>query len=120
MGYPVCSRTGKCVGIVTFHDIDEAMSRGHIAEPVRWCCTRRPVTIYQTDTLEKALQKMGEHDIGHIPVVSRKDRKKLRGFITKGDILREYAKAHMEEKKSTNFWKLSKKRKGKKKVIEDD
>jgi CIC family chloride channel protein len=98
MGFPVMNKTKKCCGIITFHDVDRAMSNGYMAEPARWFCTRRPVVTYRGESLEDCLQKMQAHEISHLPVVSRKNKKKLRGFITKGDIMRTYAKKHMKKR----------------------
>jgi CIC family chloride channel protein len=111
MGFPMMDGD-KCCGIVTFHDIDKAMTNGKIAEPARWFCTRRLIVTYKNESLEKALQKMRRYDISHLPVMSRKDKKVLKGFITKGDILKTYAKKHMKERHKGLFNKKQKAGKG--------
>lgn len=113
MGFPVMDRSGRCCGIITFHDVDRAMSHGYVAEPARWFCSRRPVVTYRNETLEDALQKMQKHDISHLPVVSRKEKKKLRGFITKGDVLKTYAKRHLQERKRRSYYSIFSKKKKK-------
>lgn len=98
MGFPVKDRKGRCIGIITFHDVDKAISKGGIAEPVKWHFTKSPVVAYCDETLEEALMKMEAGDVGHLPVVHREDKACLEGFITKGDILRKYAEKQKEMK----------------------
>lgn len=97
-GFPVMDPVGKCVGIITFHDVDKAISIGRIADPVRWHYTKDPVVAYPDETLEAALMKMEAKNYDNLPVVDRKEPCRLVGFITKGDILRAYSKRSKQDK----------------------
>jgi CIC family chloride channel protein len=97
-GFPVIDKSKKCIGIITFHDVDQAISIGRIADPVKWHYTKNPMTAYPDESLEDALMKMETKNYDNLPVVDRNDTSHLVGFITKGDILRAYSKRRKQDK----------------------
>ncbi len=90
--FPVVDNDGKLAGIITFHDVDQAISIGRIADPVKWHYSKDPTVAHPDDTLESALMKMEAKDFDNLPVVDRNDKHRILGFITKNDILRAYSK----------------------------
>lgn len=67
-------------------EINESLSK-IIVEVVM---TKKPVAIYQTDTIGHAAEKMLEDKVGGLPVLDA--NKKLIGLITESDIFRAIAK----------------------------
>jgi chloride channel protein, CIC family len=97
-GFPVMDQSEKCIGIITFHDVDKAISIGRIGDPVKWHYTKNPTVTYPDESLEAALVKMDAKNYDNLPVVDRKEPCHLVGFITKGDILRAYSKRSKKDK----------------------
>jgi acetoin utilization protein AcuB len=82
---PVVS-DGKLVGIITERDLRE--HRGHLEHTkVNGIMTEDPVTVTPETTVEESAQKLLEHQIGGLPVVSEG---RLVGVITTTDILQAF------------------------------
>ncbi len=91
MGFPVV-REGRLVGIVTFEDIERVPIEERGNKRVRDIMTREIVVTYPDETLEDALIKLVEKDIGRLPVVDRNDERRLLGLITRSDIMKAHAR----------------------------
>jgi len=91
IGYPVLEN-GKLVGIVTFEDAERIPVEDRAKTKVRDIMTRELIVAYPDEDLRSALAKMVNHNIGRLLVVPREDKSKLLGIITKGDIIRAYAR----------------------------
>ncbi len=92
MGFPVVE-DGKLVGIVTFEDIERVPVEDREKVRVKEIMTTKMVTTSPDETLEDALIKLVERDIGRLPVV--KDGK-LVGLITRSDIVKAHAREVMK------------------------
>jgi CIC family chloride channel protein len=90
-GFPVVD-AGRLAGIVTIGDIRGAEERGGLQLPVREVMTVQLVTVTPGDSLEQALRLMIDNDINHLPVVRPQQPDELAGFLTRSDIMREYAR----------------------------
>jgi len=86
-GFPLVDGEGKLVGIISGRDVMEAIKRDKNL-PAIAVAQRELIVAYPDETLDVVWERMGRHDIGRLPVVSRKDPKKLVGFLTKGDLIR--------------------------------
>ncbi|RJS71933.1 MAG: CBS domain-containing protein [Candidatus Syntrophoarchaeum sp. WYZ-LMO15] len=92
MGYPVM-KDGKLIGMVTMKDLEKVPMGEWDRRPVKDVTTTGLVTTYPDESLEDALHKLVLLDIGRLPVVDRRDPKKLLGIITRSDIARAHVKA---------------------------
>ncbi len=74
-------------GIVSIEDLIKSILEGKTKERVSQWMTRDPVTIFSDDLLVRAINDFGRYRYGRFPVIDRQ-RKRLVGIITKGDIIR--------------------------------
>ncbi len=91
MGYPVLNN-GELVGIVTFEDVEKVPVEKRRATKVSEVMTRNLVVAYPDESLEDALIKLTSRDIGRLPVVDRKNERKLIGLISRSDIMKAHAR----------------------------
>ena len=97
-GFPVLNEEGKLAGMVTTKDIVEALSEGKMDMPIREIITKDISTCFPNDNLKTALQKLGEKNVGRIPVVEREDPQRLAGLITRENIIVAYHEASLRKK----------------------
>ncbi len=91
-GFPVKEK-GNFIGIVTLTDVHAATEKEDIDMDqltVNDIVTKSPIVAYPDQTLHQALFQLGAMDFGRIPVVDRKDPKKLLGLLRRHDIVRAY------------------------------
>lgn len=89
-GFPVLNEKDELVGIITLQDIREAPVEGIMEVQVSKIMSKKLILIYPQDTLEDVYAKLSKNDLGHIPVVSYGDSKKLLGIITRSDLINAY------------------------------
>ena len=87
MGYPVVG--DKLVGIVTFSDLQKIPVEKSKEIKVEDVMSKDLVVVAPEESLESALRKLIEKDIGRLPVVSNGE---LVGIVTRSDIIRCYVK----------------------------
>ncbi|MFH0787919.1 MAG: CBS domain-containing protein [Pseudomonadota bacterium] len=98
---PVVEADNTLVGIVTDRDIRSALPSGLLSDQdsrreieglarirIKNIMTKNPVTISPTQTLEDALLMMQKIRVGAFPVVDKEG--KLKGIITKQDLMRAF------------------------------
>ena len=86
--------------MITLQDIYNSLNgeRGDI--PVAEIMSQHLVACLPEETLKDALEKLGEWNIGRIPVVEPNDREHLIGLITRKGIIEAYNnELHKKEKK---------------------
>ena len=91
-GFPVVDSNGRLTGMITHRDIYDALKDGKGDVTVAEIMSHNLVTCYPEETLKNALEKLGEHDIGRIPVIDN-DTGNLIGLITRKNIIFNYNKA---------------------------
>lgn len=96
-GFPVLDAEGKLHGVVTIQDLERALRRGKEATNLKAgeIATTSLLTVYPDDPLWVALKRLGGRDVGRLPVVDRRDQKKLLGMVRRSDIIRAYNLAIM-------------------------
>lgn len=87
-GYPVVDERGILLGVVTRRNLLSAAESG--TTEIRNLIRRPPVYVYDTSTARDAADQMVRHGIGRLPVVDRKNPKRIVGIITRSDILSVY------------------------------
>jgi tRNA nucleotidyltransferase (CCA-adding enzyme) len=93
-GLPVI-RNNKVVGVITLKDVQKAMKHELKEKKVEEFMNTKLVTVKKSDSVNKALQKMVENDVGRVLVL---DEGILSGIITRTDIMR----SSFISKKTTN------------------
>jgi CBS domain-containing protein len=83
-GFPVIDAKNNLIGVVTRRDF--LNSDCPLVTPVKELIKRPPTAVYDDSTLREAADHMVNHDVGRLPVLSRKDRRLL-GIITRSDVL---------------------------------
>jgi CIC family chloride channel protein len=86
-GFPVLNNEGKLTGIITYNDINKALNTGKGDAPVETVMSRKLIVCHPEDTLKIALEKLGERNIGRLPVVGQKDYTLMLGLITRKGII---------------------------------
>lgn len=85
----------ELTGIISFRDIrtvlrEESLTRLVVAKDV---ATTDLITVFPSDTLQRALKILGSKDISQLPVVSEENSRKVIGTITKRDVMAAYDRA---------------------------
>ncbi len=83
-GLPVI-KENKVVGVITLKDVQKAMKHDLKDKKVEELMNTKLVTVKKYDSVNKALQKMVENDVGRVLVL---DEGILSGIITRTDIMR--------------------------------
>jgi len=84
-GLPVVDKDGWLVGILTQQDIER-----RTGDRVRDICTRDLETAFPDETLNIALERMSQRDVGRLPVVLRENPRKLIGVLRRVDVIHAY------------------------------
>jgi chloride channel protein, CIC family len=89
-GFPVLDEKGRLTGMVTYQDINKALNSGKGEISVAEIMNRDLIICYPEENLKTALEKLGERNIGRIPVVEHKDPAHLIGLVTREGIIAAY------------------------------
>ena len=93
-GFVVLDNAERLFGLVTLTDIRRIQTQPDWrTRTVAEVCSRELRVAFPDENLEDALEHFGAQDVGQIPVVSRRDRRKLLGMLRRDDIIRAYARA---------------------------
>lgn len=91
IGFPVVEN-GKLIGIVTFRDVEMVPVGERENKFVKDIMMRDLIVTYPDESLEDALIKLVQKDVGRLPVVDRKMNRMLLGLITRSDIIKAHAR----------------------------
>ncbi|MFZ2095617.1 MAG: chloride channel protein [Anaerolineales bacterium] len=89
-GAPVVNAKDELVGIFTLQDLDATQASQWLNHTVGEMCTHRLLVAYPDETIGSALRRMGQRDIGRMPVVPRDNPHQLLGLLRRVDLLRAY------------------------------
>jgi chloride channel protein, CIC family len=87
-GMPVID-SEKVVGIVTLGDLQRIPAERMGSTSLADVMTKNPLVAYPDESLLDALDRMTNHRVGRLPVVSR-DSGRLMGIVTMSDLIRTY------------------------------
>jgi CIC family chloride channel protein len=92
-GFPVVNEKEELVGVVTIADVEAAMAKeSPSALTVKDIASKSVVVAYPDEYIHDVIVKLGTHDVGRIPVVERKNPKRLLGVLRRHDVLTAYSK----------------------------
>lgn len=90
-GLPVVDAQGRLSGILTIQDIERAEAQsGPPSLRVGDICTREVLVAYSDESMGAALRRMGTRDIGRLPVVDRRDPRRMVGLLRRINVIRAY------------------------------
>jgi CIC family chloride channel protein len=89
-GSPVVNAQNELVGIFTLQDLDATQASDWLNHTVGEMCTHRLLVAYPDETIGSALRRMGQRDIGRMPVVARDNPTQLLGLLRRVDLVRAY------------------------------
>lgn len=90
-GFPVLDDLGDLIGIVTLQDLARAKERGSLVGlKVRDIATQPVLSVYPDEPMWLALKRLGTRDVGRLPVVDRREPRRMLGMIRRSDIVRAY------------------------------
>jgi CIC family chloride channel protein len=95
-GFPVVDRAGNLRGVVTVADLEAKMTSANQNLTVADIATRNLITAYPDESLHDVLRKLGDSEVGRIPVIDRKEPSKLIGVLRRRDIIKAYTKAQSQ------------------------
>ncbi len=84
-GTPVI-KEDRLVGLISIEDFIKWLAEGGKKCPIKDRMTTDVKVLYEDEPLTHAVSKLEQTDFGRLPVISRRNRR-LRGIITKGDII---------------------------------
>ncbi len=96
-GLAVVDEGGTLHGVVTLTDLEQAQTEQLVSGEVRHICNANVHTVFPDETLEGALRHFGALDVGRIPVMDRANPKRIIGMLRRGDIIRAYSHAYLDE-----------------------
>ena len=82
-GAPVLD-DGRLEGVISRRDLEPARDQDRLDLPVSSHMSHEPITIAPDTSLEVALERMTEHDIGRLPVL---EDDRLLGIVTRTDVI---------------------------------
>ena len=88
-GYPVVAPDGTLVGVTTHHEMVEVGREDPERSVGTLCEGRRIVSVHPEDSIRDVAQTLVVEDVMQVPVVSRKDARRIVGLVTLHDIARQ-------------------------------
>lgn len=87
LGCPVTDEQGNLCGVVTFEDLRSVPLTDRDRVQVKDIMTKDVIVDFADDPVFSAFEEMIKHNIARIIIVDRDDPKKIRGIITRSDII---------------------------------
>ncbi len=84
-------------GIVTLSDLEQAQTQQLMTGEVSDIQVTNVRTVFPDQTLKDALKHFGALDVGRIPVVDRASPRRVVGLLRRGDIVRAYSYAALDQ-----------------------
>lgn len=84
--YPVLSKSGSLIGIVSIQDVEKVHPGGWENTLIKDVMISKVITASESDTIQEAIGRMNRHDLDFLPVVSDLDPQKVVGGLSRTDI----------------------------------
>ncbi|MFB3890121.1 MAG: Coenzyme F420 hydrogenase/dehydrogenase, beta subunit C-terminal domain [Candidatus Bathyarchaeia archaeon] len=97
IGYPVMSRDGKPVGMVTLEEASQISKEKRTTTLVSQIIRPKLVTAHPGETALEAFRKMSANETGRILIVDPENPSKLLGIITKADLMHTLINLNLEK-----------------------
>jgi len=94
IGYPVVNENNEVIGLVTFEDAWQYIKEERDKILVSQVLGQKHAVVYTGNTALDALKKMTEYQTGRVLVMDSANPKKLRGIITKTDLMHALIQCH--------------------------
>ncbi len=89
-------------GVVSLTDLEQAQTQQLMTGTVADIQSRNVRTVFPDQTLKDALEHSGALDVGRIPVVDRARPRHVVGLLRRGDIVRAYSHAALDQQARLN------------------
>jgi CIC family chloride channel protein len=98
--FPVLDEAGKLAGAFSLNDVRAVLYEPQLADLVvaRDLCNGPPAAVTDEDSLDVALGLVTMRDMDEIAVVSRDDRQRFIGFVSRRDIIAAYTRRLAERR----------------------
>ena len=96
--YPILDDSGQLAGVVTREDLWQKFAAGHGAEKIADFARAFPVVAYDDEPLRVVVYRMASTGFTRMPVVDRKDHRKLLGMVSLDELLRARTRSLAEER----------------------
>ena len=87
IGYPVVDKNDEVIGVVTVDDAWQYVKEEWAETSVGQIIGQKPAVVFTGNTALDALRKMNEYQTGRVLVMDSANPKKLKGIITKADLM---------------------------------
>ncbi len=88
--FPVLGEGERLLGVVTRHEVERVKDGENTM--VRSLLKRPPAVAFEDSSLREAADLMVREGVGRLPVVTRADRHKVVGILTRSDLLSAHAR----------------------------
>jgi CIC family chloride channel protein len=105
-GYPVVDGDDRIIGVVTRRDLLDPDESATVRDRVR----RPPVVVFENSSLREAMDHMVREGVGRLPVVSRTDRGRIVGIVTRSDLIAAHSRRIDAERRSEPRYRMPQRR----------
>jgi chloride channel protein, CIC family len=104
-GLPITDKDGVLAGVITQGDVLRALeSDPEGRRTVLEAGTAGPIVAYSDEFVHDALHRMVSHNVGRLPVVSRKDPRRMIGYFDRSNLLNAWTRQIEEEGVQEHGW----------------
>jgi CBS domain-containing protein len=100
-GFPIMNEKGHLQGVLTRRDLLDPQAS--VTQKIGEMISRRPSVVYDDCTLRDAADHMVRHEVGRLPVISRKEPWKVTGMVTRSDLLGAHRQRIREAEPTRTF-----------------
>jgi CIC family chloride channel protein len=95
----VVTRDEELYGMVTLSDLEEAIKNNELDKTIDDICTKNVLTAYPDEALDDVLGHCGAMDVGRIPVVDRRNPRRVLGVLRRVNIVHSLSSALADKQK---------------------